>query len=72
MLDKLRRLTAPHYISDDKSDMRGIKSGWYVIEDDRNLSSGPFSSLVECVTRQLQVPCVSAQMWLTPLSKSQH
>jgi hypothetical protein len=47
-------MTAPHYISDDKSDMRGIKSGWYVIEDDGNLSSGPFSSLVECVTRITQ------------------
>jgi hypothetical protein len=47
-------MTAPHYISDDKSDMRGIKSGWYVIEDDGNLSSGPFSSLVECVRRITQ------------------
>jgi hypothetical protein len=47
-------MTAPHYISDDKSDMRGIKSGWYVIEDDGNLSSGPFSSLVECDTRITQ------------------
>jgi len=47
-------MTAPQYISDDKSDMRGIKSGWYVIEDDGTLSSGPFSSLVECVTRITQ------------------
>ncbi len=23
---------APHYISEDKSDMRGIKPGWYAIE----------------------------------------
>jgi hypothetical protein len=35
-------VTAPHYVSDDKSDMRGIKPGWYAIEDDGNLSSEPF------------------------------
>jgi hypothetical protein len=25
-------VTAPHYIGENKSDMRGIKSGWYGIE----------------------------------------
>jgi hypothetical protein len=28
---------APHYISEDKSDMRGIKPGWYAIERDGNI-----------------------------------
>jgi len=41
----------PHYINENKSDMRGIKPGWYAIEDDGNLSSGPFSSREECVNR---------------------
>ena len=36
-------MTVPCYISENKSDMRGIKHGWYAIEDDGNLSSGPFS-----------------------------
>jgi hypothetical protein len=45
---------APHYISENKSDMRGIKPGWYAIEDDGNLSSGPFSSREECVKRITQ------------------
>jgi len=40
-------MTSPYYIGDDRSDMRGIKPGWYAIEDDGNLSSGPFSSLEE-------------------------
>jgi hypothetical protein len=35
-------MTAPHYISENKSDMRGVKHGWYAIEDDGNLSSGLF------------------------------
>jgi hypothetical protein len=47
-------VTAPHYISENKSDVRGIKPGWYAIEDDGNLSSGPFSSRDECVKRITQ------------------
>ncbi|MGB6284769.1 MAG: hypothetical protein WBG18_10190 [Xanthobacteraceae bacterium] len=47
-------MTAPHYISENKSDMRGIKPGWYAVEDDGNLSSGPFFSLEECVKRITQ------------------
>jgi hypothetical protein len=44
-------MTVPYYISEDKSDMRGIKRGWYAMEDNGDLSSGPFSSLEECVAR---------------------
>jgi hypothetical protein len=44
----------PYYIDETKSDMRGIKAGWYAIEDDGELSSGPFSSLEECVKRITQ------------------
>jgi hypothetical protein len=47
-------MTAPHYINEDKSDMRGIKPGWYAVEDDGNLCSGPFSSLEACVARITQ------------------
>jgi hypothetical protein len=42
-------MAIPHFINDDKSEMRGIKTGWYAIEDDGNLSSGPFSSREQCV-----------------------
>jgi hypothetical protein len=44
-------MIAPHYISENKSDMRGIKHGWYAVEDDGKLSSGPFSSREECIKR---------------------
>jgi hypothetical protein len=37
-------VTAAHYIGDNKSDMRGIKPGWYAIEGNGNISSGPFAS----------------------------
>jgi hypothetical protein len=44
-------MTAAHYINEHQSDMRGIKDGWYAVEDDGNLSSGPFSSREECINR---------------------
>ena len=47
-------MTVPHYISEDKSDMRGIKRGWYAMEHDGDLSSGPFASHEECLTRITQ------------------
>jgi hypothetical protein len=34
----------PHYINENKSNMRGIKPGWYAMDDGGKLSSGPFSS----------------------------
>jgi hypothetical protein len=45
---------APHYISEHKSDMRGIKAGWYAIEDDGNIFFGPFASREACVERLAQ------------------
>jgi hypothetical protein len=42
-------MTIPHYISENKSDMRGIKPGWYTMDNDGNLVSGPFSSREKCV-----------------------
>jgi hypothetical protein len=47
-------MTSPNYISEDKSDMRGIKHGWYAVEDDGNLSAGPFDSHEECIKRITQ------------------
>ena len=44
-------MTIPCYINENKSDIRAIKHGWYAIEDDGNLSSGPFPSFEECVRR---------------------
>jgi hypothetical protein len=39
----------PHYINEQQSDMRGIKDGWYAIEKDGDLVSGPFVSHEECL-----------------------
>ena len=48
-------MTIPNYINENKSDIRGIKPGWYAMDDDGNLSSGPFSSREECVRRIYQL-----------------
>jgi hypothetical protein len=48
------RATAPYYIGETKSDMRGIKAGWYAVEDDGTLYSGPFASFEECANRITQ------------------
>jgi hypothetical protein len=37
-------MTIPHYVNENKSDMRGIKARWYAMDDGGKLSSGPFSS----------------------------
>ena len=47
-------MTVPHYISEDNSEMRGIKTGWYAMADDGDLSSGPFSSRDACLNRITQ------------------
>jgi hypothetical protein len=45
-------MTIPFYINENKSDMRGIKSGWYTMDGEGNLVSGPFPSREKCVEKQ--------------------
>ena len=47
-------MTVPHYIGENESDTRGIRCGWYAIEDGGDLSSGPFSNRAKCVRRITQ------------------
>lgn len=42
-------MTIPHYVNEDRSDMRAIKPGWYAMGDDGSLSSGPFPSHEVCL-----------------------
>jgi hypothetical protein len=48
-------MAIPHYINENQSAIRSIKPGWYAIEDDGNLSSGPFLSQEECLSRGIQL-----------------
>ena len=47
-------MTIPHYVNEDQSDIRAIKPGWYAVERNGKLSSGPFPSQEECLTRITQ------------------
>jgi hypothetical protein len=53
-------VTVP-YITEDKSDIRGIKPGWDAMEDDGDLSLGPFSSHEECLREISQATNYSPQ-----------
>ena len=43
-----RTAVAPHFINEDKSDMRGIKSGWYAMDNVGKLVFGPFDTDEKC------------------------
>jgi hypothetical protein len=47
-------MNIPHYINEVKSDLRGIKSGWYAVDENGSLSAGPFVSQKECLQRSNQ------------------
>ena len=44
-------MAIPHYVNENKSDIWSIKPGWYAMDEDGSLSSGPFSSREECLNR---------------------
>ena len=43
-------MTVPYYVNEHQSDIRAIKPGWYGMENNGNLSSGPFSNQGKCLT----------------------
>jgi hypothetical protein len=47
-------MAIPHYINEDRSEMRGIKPGWYATDEAGKPKSGPFSSHEECLSRSTQ------------------
>jgi hypothetical protein len=46
----------PHFINEHQSDMRRIKDGWYAIDKNGNLVSGPFFCREDCLTSVTQIP----------------
>ena len=43
-------MTIPHYVNERQSDIRAIKPGWYGMESNGKLSSGPFPNQERCLT----------------------
>ena len=46
-------MTIPHYVNRDQSDLRAIKPGWYGMESNGKLSSGPFPNQERCLPESL-------------------
>ena len=47
-------MTIPHYVNEHQSDIRAIKPGWYGMESNGKLSSGPFPNQERCLTEVTQ------------------
>jgi hypothetical protein len=43
--------SSPHYINERQSDLRGVKEGWYAMDERGILLIGPFSDQEICLTR---------------------
>ncbi len=54
----------PYYVNIVQSDIRGIKCGWYSMDECGKLGSGPFSSASECLGTGSQVKDRPAPRWL--------
>jgi hypothetical protein len=47
-------MTIPYYVNEHQSVIRAIKPGWYGMESNGKLSSGPFSNQRNCLTGIIQ------------------
>ena len=48
-------MAIPVYVDEGKSDVRCIKPGWYAMNEDGSLCSGPFVSCEECLSGGIQL-----------------
>lgn len=54
----------PYYVNDVQSDIRGIKCGWYTMDECGRLGSGPFSTASECLGIGSQAKKGETSKWL--------
>jgi hypothetical protein len=54
----------PYYINEQQSEIRGIKRGWYTMDERGKLCSGPFLSPSECLRMVSQPGNASMPVWL--------
>jgi hypothetical protein len=58
-------MAVPCYVNEHTSEIRAIKPGWYGMERNGKLSSGPFSNQGECLTGITQARSnLRASAWL--------
>jgi hypothetical protein len=54
----------PYYVNDVQSDIRGIKCGWYAMDERGKLGAGPFLSAGECLEIGAQAKGAPTSKWL--------
>jgi hypothetical protein len=58
----------PRYVDEAQSKMRGLKVGWYAIDNEGDIASGPYPSRDECIARIEQTPdaAIVPLLWRRP------
>lgn len=58
----------PLYVDEGQSRMRGLKVGWYAVDNEGDIASGPHQSRDECVDRIERTPDASIVpfLWRRP------
>ena len=59
----------PHFVDAQQSAMRGLNIGWYAIDQDGEIASGPYRGRNECVISIGQSPIGAASLEL-PLAQA--
>jgi hypothetical protein len=54
----------PYYVNEEQSDARGIKCGWYAMDERGNLSFGPYSCPSQCLKSGAQRRDAAVPKWL--------
>ena len=56
----------PHFVDAQQSAMRGLKVGWYAIDQDGEIASGPYRGRNECAISIAQCPNDGPALWSRP------
>lgn len=56
----------PHYVDAQQSAMRGLNVGWYAIDQDGEIVSGPYGGRKECIVGITQFPNDAPALWSWP------
>jgi hypothetical protein len=58
----------PRYVDEAQSRMRGLKVGWYAIDNEGDIASGPYPSRDECIARIEHTPdaAIVPLLWRRP------
>jgi hypothetical protein len=56
----------PHFVDAQQSAMRGLNVGWYAIDQDGEIASGPYRGRNECAVSIAQFPNDAPALWSRP------